>query len=64
MKKYKRNYDLLGRVAKEIFPVTDSEKKCAITRREHEKYREKHVKTPIMEHLFKRDDGLVIRLKR
>ncbi|HEU4903172.1 MAG TPA: hypothetical protein VFT06_10275 [Flavisolibacter sp.] len=62
--KVRRNYRLLDKVAKELFPVTDSEVKCAITRREHEQYREKEHKVPIMRHLFSVDDGLVIRLRK
>lgn len=61
--KLPRRYDLLDRVAKELFPVTESENSCAITRKEHEGIREKHIKAPIRRHLFCVDDGMVIRFR-
>ena len=62
MVKINRHYRILDKVAKELLPVTESEKKCAITRREHEGIREKY-RTRMAKHLYNVDDGMVIRLR-
>jgi hypothetical protein len=56
-----RHYDLLGRVAKRIYPVTSGEKKCRNERAAMEKVRMR-VSKRVERHLYI-DNGLVIRIK-
>jgi hypothetical protein len=59
--KVNRHYDLLGRAAKKVYPVTESEKKCAIERKMMEKVR-MNVGERIRKHLYL-SDGMVINIK-
>jgi hypothetical protein len=59
--KVSRHYDLLGRAAKKVYPVTESEKKCAIEQRMMTKVR-MNVEQRIKKHLYV-SDGMVINLK-
>jgi hypothetical protein len=59
--KVNRHYDLLGRSAKKVYPVTESEKKCSIERKMMEKVR-MNVRKRIEKHLYV-SDGFIINLK-
>jgi hypothetical protein len=59
--KVSRNYDLLGRAAKKVYPVTSGERKCAREQKQMERIRER-VKERIRKHLYL-SDGFVINLK-
>lgn len=56
-----RNYDLLDKVAKRIYPVTKGERSCKNERAMMERVRNR-VKGRVEKHLYL-SDGLVIRLK-
>jgi hypothetical protein len=60
--KISRNYDLLGRAARKVYPVTESERKCRQEQKAMEMVRNR-VKERINKHFHLTDDGLVINLK-
>jgi hypothetical protein len=59
--KLPRNYDILDKVAKEIYPVGPAEKKCRLEREGMTGARNA-VKERIRKHLYY-SDGLVIQIK-
>ena len=63
MRKYNRLYRLLDKVAKEFFPVTESEMNCRNTQMEHEKYVREPIRVNIMRHFYSVDDGMVIKMR-